>query len=731
MDVGNALPQADNALDLFQHYVTSVPDKKIATFTEEDGQEHELTFRQLDRASRNLSRELASIAAPGDRVLVAYDSGRDYGVGVWAALRAGMIAVPVDPLGPTRPAANLTRLLNVFEDSGATACIASRETADAVRASPRTRHLADRLRWIVPSLPELLARDPGEPLAVRKTEKDVALLQYASGSTGAPKGTIVTHGSLLRLARAFIISSSAKTPFGQPDIEVTWLPLTHSTAGYGFLIKCLTGAVMAAWYISPAAFVRSPALWLRTISRQKGLQVYSVAPNFALDWCVSGTTEAERKQLDLSCWTQIMSMGERVRHETWKAFCDAFRDSGFKPKLFIAAYGTSETGYITGSMNGGRSALFNRTSMHEGSLIPAAEGGIPLVSSTGFSLPGVQVVIVNPETRETLPEGKIGEIWVSSPATMSGYWNRPEETEQQFRARTADGGGPFFRTGDTGAFYEKELFITGRLKSVVVIRGRKHYAEDIESTLERSLDWLGANSSIAFADEVNGVEELFVAVDPRGAGDAPDFDKLTDAIRGVVARELGVRVHEVLFVPPGRLPRTSMGKVSRIACRDLFRGGELEIRARRGAALRRGDGLPAPDVRAIMDEKSAEARVARMTEYVRGLLAASLSISAAELSTTKSFHELGMDSMAGVRFHGDLVSQLAVDLPETLLYNYPTLGQLASFVCERLSAPSNPGGSSSAPSPTAQPGSLAALDVESMSEEAVAAALRAHLDGQK
>ncbi|WP_437688202.1 AMP-binding protein [Sorangium sp. So ce176] len=728
MNIGSPLPPVENALDLFRHYATSAPEARIAVFIEEEGQEQGLTYRELERAATNLSLELGSVAAPGDRVLVAYDSGPMYLVGVWAALYAGMIAVPVDPLGPDRPAANVTRLLNVTADSGATVCVASRSMLDAVKSHPGARQLTETLRWVVPSLPDLLGRAPGSPPAARWTEKDVAMLQYASGSTGAPKGTIVTHASLLMLARALLISTSADSPFGRPDVEVTWLPLTHSTAGYGLIMKCLTGATMSAWYIAPSAFARSPAIWLRTISRHKGKQVYSVAPNFALDWCVSSTTEAERKQLDLSCWTHVMSMGEKVRPETWKAFSDTFRESGFRPKLFIAGYGMSETGYVSGSVNGGKTVRFDRAAMDEGSLVEAPEGGILLLSSSGFILPGVRVAIVDPETREVLPEGKIGEIWVSTPTAMTGYWNRPEETEQQFHARTADGSGPFFRSGDMGAFYGGNLFVTGRRKSIVVIRGRKHYAEDIESTLERTLDWLGANSSIAFADDVNGVEELFIAVDPRGARDGVGFEERTDALRSVVAREFGIRVHEVLFLAAGQLPRTSMGKVSRVSCKDLFRSGELEIAARSGSIARGGADLPAVDLRAILDEPDAELRVARMAEHIRSLLSASLSVPADALSLTKSFDELGVDSMTGVRFRGELVRAVGLELPESIVYNYPTIAQLASFVCEKLTGTA---GSDDGERADRGPAALAALDVESMSEETAAAALRAHLDGRK
>ncbi|MGK4001422.1 AMP-binding protein [Sorangium sp. So ce1036] len=728
MNVEIPAPAAKNAVDLFKHYAASAPDATIAVFVEHEGQEQALTYRDLERAATNLSVELASAAAAGDRVLVAYDAGHEYLVGVWAALYAGMIAVPVDPIGPDRPAANVTRLLNVAADSGATVCISSRGMLDAVKGHPGARRLAETLRWVVPSLPALLERVPGPPPAAQRAAEDVALLQYASGSTGAPKGTIVTHGSLLKLARAMLISTSAESPFGRPDVEVTWLPLTHSTAGYGLLMRCMTGAMMSAWYIAPSAFARSPALWLRTIARHKGKQVYSVAPNFALDWCVSSTTEAERKQLDLSCWTHFMSMGEKVRPETWRAFCDAFRESGFRPRLFIAGYGMSETGFVSGSVNGGKTVLFDRAAMDGGRLVPASEGGTPLLSSSGFILPGVRVLIVDPESREVLPEGTIGEIWVSTPTAMTGYWNRPEESARQFQARAADGSGPFFRSGDTGAFHDGSLFVTGRLKSLIVIRGRKHYAEDIESTLERELDWLGANSTIAFADDVDGVEELFLAVDPRSAGDGLDLEARADAIRGVVAREFGVRVHEVLFLAPGRLPRTSMGKVSRVSCRELFRSGELEIAARRGASSRDAGALPVADLHAILGEADPERRVERMAEAVRSLLAASLSVPVDALSLTKSFDELGVDSMAGVRFRGELVRALGVELPESLVYNHPTIGQLASFLCERLAAPAAGGGADRG---DRGPAALADLDVEGMSEEAAEAALRAHLDRQK
>lgn len=729
MNFAAALPPAKNVVELFQHYVASMPSRVIATFVEDDGTENTLSFADLDRAARNLGREVARVVKPGDRVLVAYDSGREFAVGLWAALYAGAIAVPVDPPGPARPAANLARIVAVARDSGAICCVGSRETRDAIGASAQARSLVDELAWIEPDLAKLFADDGGPPLPVpTQTDADVVLLQYASGSTGAPKGTIATNANVLRMSGAFLFMSSLDTPLGKPDIEVAWLPLTHSSAGYGFLIKCLTGAVMPACYLTPGAFARSPIRWLRAISKYPEKEVYSVAPNFALDWCVSSTTEADREGLDLRGWTQFLCMGERVRAETWRAFVEAFEPRGFRPKLFLAGYGTSETGYITGSMNGGRRAAFDRSALDDGRLVSVTEGGAELVSSSGFALPGATLLIVDPETREVLPEGRVGEIWVQTPAVMSGYWNRPQETKELFHATTADGKGPFFRTGDLGATEKDDLFITGRRKSVIVVRGRKHYAEDIEATLERSIDWLDANSSIAFSDEIDGVEELFVAVEPR-SWSGTDTEALTDEVRGLVGREFGVRVHEVLFLSPSRLPRTGIGKVARVTCRDLFRAGELPMAARCGAFGKSAGAATIADVRAVLAEPNAERRVERMTSFVRSLLAATLAVPAEALSPTKTWNELGVDSMTGVRFHGELLRHLGAELPASTLYNYPTIARLAELICDKLTKTS-----AVASEPSWKRGaasSLAALDVENMTEEAAEAALLAHLDAAR
>ncbi|WP_394850842.1 AMP-binding protein [Pendulispora brunnea] len=722
VDLSKLLPPANNAIELFRHHVATVPDKAMATFIEDGGREVALTFAELDRAATNLARELVRIAAPGERALIAYDSGREFGVALWGALYAGLIAVPVDPPGPGRPAGNVMRISNVATDSGATVCISSPVTKAALESDPTTRALGAKLKWVFPDLEDLFGRVAGDaPSVDTPTVKDVALIQYASGSTGAPKGTRATHGSLLRVAGAFIASSSAESPFGQPNVEVTWLPFTHSMAGYGFLIKCLTGAKMPGWYIEPAAFACSPVLWLSAISRHAGQQVYAVTPNFALDWCVSSTTEAERKQLDLSCWTHVMSMGEKVRPETLKAFTEAFRDSGFRPKLFIAGYGTSETGYITGSIGAGETRCFDRTAMGEGRLQEASEGGIPLLSSSGFMLPGARIEIVDPETREILKKGMIGEIWVATPYTMDGYWNRPEETEELYRAQTADSKGPFFRTGDLGAIYEDHLFITGRRKGVIVVRGRKHYVEDIEATLERTLRWLGANSTIAFSSDVNGVEELLIATEPRGAEAPHSIEEGTDAIRGVVAREFGVRVHEILFLSPGQLPRTGMGKVSRVTCKQLFDAASLGIAARSGTAPRADTAAFSIDLAAIERESDGELRAARATENVRGLLASLLGVPEDTLGVTKSFAELGVDSLTGVRFCGELVRQLPFDLSPAVLFSYPTLKELGALLGEKLR------GNISIPTPSEAP-TLVDLEIDDMSEDEAADALRAHLD---
>jgi phthiocerol/phenolphthiocerol synthesis type-I polyketide synthase C len=663
----------------FAKIVREFPDRRMVMFVDDAGEKHSLTFAELDRAAGALARQLLERGKPGERVLMAFDAGLEVAIAFWAIRYAGMTAVPVDPPSANRPVDLISRLQSVSRNCGATQCIASKATIDFVQSQPVCAELFALLHWVPLSSRELLATvrtSSAEVFHPTPSDDGIAALLYTSGSTGEPKGTI-------RADKGFLtdVAAIARTRVGVPaaereDVRVTWLPMTHATGFTSFLYECLQTDVDAVW-LTPQAVTRSPLHWLTAISEQcaSGLRVFSCAPNFALDWCASLPPE-DLRQLDLSRWIRVLSVGERVRPETLRAFSDTLRACGFQPPQVSASYASSEMGMIAFAHNLG-SLRLGRSALHGGVIEPAADGEVELQSS-GATRPGYTVVVVDPETKKILPAGRIGEIWVMGAGGTPGYWNRPHESSEAFEARTADGTGPFFRTGDLGAFHGGELFVTGRLKAVIIIRGNKFHAEDIEATLERRFSWVRANSVIAFSEDQNG-ELFFVAVD--ASLPTTEMASAAQSIRAAIAEEFGIRVNEVLFVAPAQLPKTNTGKVARLACAKAFRAGELQLIARHGASRVRSEARAVSAYTDVMNASVAE-RTDLLVASIKNLLAASLQIDVAELASASSFREVGIDSRAAVSFTGELERWSGKTLPKTLLYNYPTIPDVARYLCD-------------------------------------------------
>jgi 8-amino-7-oxononanoate synthase len=402
----------------------------------------------------------------------------------------------------------------------------------------------------------------------------LAFLQYTSGSTGTPKGVMLTHANLLHnsasIAYAFEHTRSGNGVF--------WLPSYHDMG--------LIGGILQPLYIgqpnvlmSPMAFLQKPFRWLKAITRYRA--TIGGGPNFAYDLCVRKITPEQRSQLDLSSWNLAFNGAEPVRAETLDAFCRAFEPVGFRRTAFYPCYGMAEaTLIVTGGFKAALPVVrtFDAEALENNHVVDALadeEGARELVGSGGKLL-DQRIVIAHPEHMTTMPPDEVGEIWVFGPSVAQGYWNRPEETERTFRAYLKDTGeGPFLRTGDLGFMQDGELFITGRLKDLIIIRGLNHYPQDIEVTAEKSHPRLRPANSAAFAAEIDGAERL-VLVQEIERGQQDELDDVVESIRRAVAAEHELNVDAIALVKAGSIPKTSSGKIQRHACREAFIDGSLE-----------------------------------------------------------------------------------------------------------------------------------------------------------
>jgi acyl-CoA synthetase (AMP-forming)/AMP-acid ligase II len=379
------------------------------------------------------------------------------------------------------------------------------------------------------------------------------MVQYTSSSTASPKNVVLTHSNLLHNS-AILQRTLGHSP---ESVGAIWLPPYHDMGLIGGLLQPLYCG-FPVFLMSPLHFLQRPLRWLDMITRYRATT--SAGPTFAYELCVRRTTAEQRATLDLRSWDAAVVGAEPINAATLERFAAAFAPCGFRPAVFRPSYGLAEATLMVTS----------RTGPH------TLDDRAPALVSCGGPRPGQRVLVVAAESRVPCPSDVIGEIWVAGPSVARGYWNRPEETEAAFGGCLATTGeGPFLRTGDLGFVHEGELFVTGRLKDVIIIRGRNHFPDDIERTVARSHPSLSACGGAAFSVVADGEEQLVVLQEVDRHDRQPDSDGIADGIRCAVMESHDVRVVSVLLVRAGRLPRTTSGKIQRFACRDAYLAGTL------------------------------------------------------------------------------------------------------------------------------------------------------------
>jgi acyl-CoA synthetase (AMP-forming)/AMP-acid ligase II len=426
------------------------------------------------------------------------------------------------------------------------------------------RGLADapelrRLCWLsTDDLDETAAADWHPPDV---SANSLALVQYTSGSTGQPKGVMISHGNLLHNQRMI----QAAFGHSEKSVGVGWLPLFHDMGLIGNVIQPIYLGTSFT-LLSPLAFIQKPVRWLRAISRYRGTT--SGGPNFAYDLCARKVTPEQAAGLDLSSWDVAFVGAEPVRAQTLARFAAAFEPHGFRPQALYPCYGLAEaTLFVSGGVKGA------------GPVTRAVDGPAPTVVGCGHCWDGQTMRLVDPHSLRPCREGEVGEVWVSGPSVAQGYWARPEETVQTFRAYLGESGeGPFLRTGDLGFLHDGSLFITGRLKDVIIIRGRNHYPEDIELTVQASHPALQSGAGAVFSVEAEGEERLVVVQELQAGGRRHlDHNEVVGDIREAVARHHELEVFAALLLRSGSIPRTSSGKIQRHACRDGYLARSLDV----------------------------------------------------------------------------------------------------------------------------------------------------------
>ncbi|MPQ96903.1 amino acid adenylation domain-containing protein [Modestobacter sp. I12A-02628] len=658
-------------VELIEHRATHDAERSAYRFLPDGLTETgHLTFEDVHRRATAIAAALQGAGAVGQRVLVTYPGQQlqEYVTSLLGCVMAGATAVPCDS---PRSRGGPERFAGIAADCRPALVLGP--SADIGLLGPL---VADVRHLDVADVPPALA---GEWRRPDVAPSSLALLQYTSGSTRSPRGVRVTHANVLANERAI-----AETCEHDRDSHfVGWLPLFHDM---GMIANVLQPLYLGATSVlmPPAAFLAEPLRWLAAIQRHGG--VAGGGPNFAFELCVSRIPQEQRADLDLSTWRTAFNGAEVVREATLDRFVRAFGPAGFAPESFFSCYGLAEATLIVAGAPRRRPPVVlaaDAEATRGGRLVPAAEGlsGIsvrPVVSS-GRVVAETTVAIVDPGDHSRLSEGAIGEVWVRGPGVADGYW-KLDAPRDDFDGFVAGDEVPYLRTGDLGALVEGELYIVGRTKDLIIVRGANHHPADIEWTIEDSTDAVRPSCIAVFADSDGAAgEERIVAVCEPASDDSVDrLPEISAVIRSAVARRHGLHLHDVVLAARGTVTKTTSGKVRRAACRSAYGAGSLRVLAR-SASETAGAGITLPSLPGVEDLREAPAASATLA-----LADALVRVSGREWSPGAALglrpSALGMDSVRAVELQHHVESTYGIRLPPFTLVGGGTLGS----ICEAI-----------------------------------------------
>lgn len=573
-DVSSVKASKFNTLvDLLRYRGIEQPKQMAYTFLlDGETDEERLTYQELDQRARAIAALLQNMKALGERALLLYPPGLEFIAAFFGCLYAGVIAVPAYP---PRRNQSITRLQAIAKDAEAKFALTTESVLSSIEQNFASDSELATLRCIATDNIDNNFRHDWQEMKLG--ESTLAFLQYTSGSTGTPKGVMVSHGNLLHNSK-YIKQAFALTP---ENVSVTWLPSFHDMGLIdGILQPLYTG--FKSVLMPPASFIQRPIRWLQAISRYRAN--HCGGPNFAYELCVDKVTLEQLETLDLSCWLSAYSGAEPIRHSTLENFIAKFSSCGFNARFFYPCYGMAEATLMVSGGNLQDEPIYCQVkadALEQNQVVMASEikDNSRYLVGCGHSWLDTKIIIADPKLLTCCEPEQVGEIWVSGSSVAQGYWKKPEQTEQTFRAYLADTGeGPFLRTGDLGFLKNGELFVTGRLKDVIIIRGRNHYPQDIEITVENSHPALKPGSGAAFSIEIEGREQLVIVQEvERARLRKLNADEVIEAIQREVSKHHELQLYAIALLKTGSILKTSSGKIQRHACKTAFLENTLSV----------------------------------------------------------------------------------------------------------------------------------------------------------
>ena len=670
-------------VDLVEYRAEHQPDKPAFVYLHNNNQSKILlTYRELNQSAKEIACELQPLASVGDRALLMFAPGLDFIKGLFGCLYASLIAVPAYPPRNNR---NALRIQAIATDSTSRICLTTSSTRSLLKPFADSIPELARANWI--STDEV-ASVSGEPWKKPSTKSsDIAVLQYTSGSTSLPKGVMVSHANFLHnLAFSYNrwgLSNESKC--------VSWLPVFHDMGLVAGILLPIFGGFPGI-LISPTAFLQRPFRWLDAISSYSATM--SIAPNFAYELCIDKITQKEREKLELSCWKHAINGAEPVKPKTLNRFTDTFAPCGFKKAAFNPGYGLAEATLVVSA--GNAETIYNTKTVDRDELgknyvkeaEPETINACTLVGC-GIGAADQKIVVVNPDTRKRCQSNEIGEIWLAGPSVAQGYWKRRKETDETFCASLIENDDTqFLRTGDLGFVADGELYITGRLKDLIIIHGTNHYPHDIERVVSQSDPCFRGCCSAAFS-VTNHDEERLVVVQAIKRHAHFDMAILTDCVRKTIAEEFGIQLYALVLVKSHAIPRTSSGKIQRNACRKAFETDGLTAVARWQEA---SDTTTKQWLR-ISDKSNDNIHnafaIGAFKSWLVSHLSRSFINSAERLDPHKPLSTYGLDSVSAVTLVGDIERKIGCSLPASLIFDYPTIDAICRLLFDKDSARPN------------------------------------------
>ncbi|MCM0593867.1 MAG: beta-ketoacyl synthase N-terminal-like domain-containing protein [Gloeotrichia echinulata DEX184] len=642
-----------------------------------------ITYGELDKQARAIAAHLQSMQMQGERALLLYPSGLEFIAAFFGCLYAGVIAVPVNL---PRQNQKLSRLLSVVNDAQAKVAL----TTTPILADIEKKWIQEAKLAPVKLVATDIAKTP-EPEFVRQsvTPESLAFLQYTSGSTGTPKGVMVTHGNIIHnqqlIHQAF--GHSQKTIF------VGWLPLFHDMGLIGNVLQPLYLGIPSI-LMPPVAFLQQPVRWLSAISRYKATT--SGGPNFAYDLCIKQVQPEQLTDIDLSSWDVAFNGAEPIRPEILEQFGKKFASCGFNYRAFYPCYGMAETTLFTTGGDKNKLPVIQGVKAEELKQNLVVENDISSPLSRVFVGVGrpymdTTVMIVNPESLTPSKQSEVGEIWISGGSVAAGYWNRPQATQETFQSALKDGGeGCFLRTGDLGFLSNGELFVTGRLKDVIIISGRNHYPQDIELTVENSHPALRSNCSAAFAIEMQTGECLVIACEvERTHLRHLNTLEIVRAIQIAVSTEHELEVYGVVLLKTGSIPKTSSGKIQRQACKLGFLEKSLNVVGEWQKTLESHQKINNSNLQQnSLSQNDALQNSSKSVEEIQAWLAQKLAeilqLSPEQIDFKQPLAVYGLSSVKAASIAAELEKWLGMTVAPTIVYDYPTIQALSDYLAPTI-----------------------------------------------